>query len=120
MKTKTIRTERLKTALQSVKDWKSGKTKLRSWKLDDAGHRQMFYQSYEEYQKEKQPGEKLKGICQELGVSQKNFAHAMRTSVRTLQGWEIGKNVPTPALVLAELLRDSRDVRKRLMPELAK
>ena len=112
--TKT-REQRLETALRNVKDWKAGKTKLRSWELDAAGNRQATYQSYEEYAREKQSGEKLKTIRQELGLSQKGFADALRTSVRTLQGWELGKSVPTPALVLAELLRDSQDVWRRLM-----
>ena len=62
---------------------------------------------------------KLRTIREQLGLSQSRFAHAMRTSVRTLQGWEVGKSVPTPAVVLAELLRDSEDVRHRLMAEAA-
>jgi DNA-binding transcriptional regulator YiaG len=109
------REQRLEAALKNAKDWKAGKTKLRTWEIDAAGSRMMTYQSYEEYKQEKQAGEKLKSIRQELGLSQKTFAFALRTSVRTLQGWEIGKSVPTPALVLAELFRDSQDVRRRLM-----
>ncbi len=109
----------MEEALRSVKTWKTGKTKLRTWELDAAGHRRMSYQSYEEYQREKQRGKKLKTIREQMGLSQNRFAHAMRTSVRTLQGWEVGKSVPTPAVVLAELLRDSEDVRRRLMREAA-
>jgi DNA-binding transcriptional regulator YiaG len=117
-RTKT-REERLEAAHQSVKAWKAGKAKLRTWRVDDAGNREASYQSYEEYRKEKQAGKKLQAIRRGLGLSQRNFSQVMRISVRTLQGWEAGKSVPTPALVLAELLRDSKDVRRRLVPELA-
>ncbi len=108
------REQRLADALESVKTGKTGKSKLRTWEVE-SGSRRVTYQSYSEYKQEKQAGEKIKEICKELGLSQRRFAEAMRTSVRTLQGWEIGKSVPPPALVLAELLRDSQDVRRRLM-----
>ena len=114
---KKTRHGQLETALRSVKDWKAGRAKLRTWEVDAAGNRRMSYQSYEEYQREKQSGKKLKTIREQMGLSQSRFAHALRTSVRTLQGWEVGKSVPTPAVVLAELLRDSEDVRHRLMAE---
>ena len=115
--TKKTRESRLQDALRSVKDWKAGKAKLRAWEVDAAGNRRMSYQSYEEYRGEKQRGRKLRAIREQLGLSQSRFAHAMRTSVRTLQGWEVGKSVPTPAVVLAGLLRDSVDVRRRLRAE---
>src|SRR5690606_40902928 len=105
----------LEKGLQSVKDWQAGKADLRTWEVDSAGNRRMFYQSYEEYREEKDAGKRLRDIRHQLGMSQGQFAKVMRTSVRTLQGWEIGKSLPTPALVLAELLRDSQDVRRRLM-----
>ncbi len=108
------REQRLADALESVKSWKAGKSKLRTWEVGN-GNRSVTYQSYSEYKQEKQAGAKIKEIRKKLGLSQKHFAEAMRTSVRTLQGWEIGKSIPTPALVLAELLRDSQDVRRRLM-----
>lgn len=111
--------EQLEEGLQSVKDWQAGKVKLRTWELDAVGNRRMFYQSYEEYCKEKDAGQKLRDIRHQLGLSQSQFAKVMRTSVRTLQGWEVGKSLPTPALVLAELLRDSQDVRRRLMTGVA-
>lgn len=107
--------EQLEAGLQSVKDWQAGKVKLRTWEVDASGNRRMFYQSYEEYRDEKDAGKRLRDIRHQLGMSQSQFAKVMRTSVRTLQGWEIGKSLPTPVLVLAELLRDSQDVRRRLM-----
>jgi DNA-binding transcriptional regulator YiaG len=114
-KIKKTRLQRLETALKSVEDWHAGKAKLRTWEMDASGNRRMFYQSHDEYQLEKERGKALKLIREELGLSQGIFAKVIRTSARTLQGWEAGKNVPTPVLVLVELLRDSEDVRKRLM-----
>jgi hypothetical protein len=45
--------KQLEEGLQSVKDWHSGKVKLRTWEVDASGNRRMFYQSYEEYRDEK-------------------------------------------------------------------
>lgn len=45
--------EQLEEGIQSVKDWRAGKVKLRTWELDAVGNRRMFYQSYEEYRKAK-------------------------------------------------------------------
>jgi hypothetical protein len=42
------RASRLESALKSVKDWKAGKTSLKTSKLDEKGGRQSIYQSYEE------------------------------------------------------------------------
>jgi len=100
--------------LESLKEWRAGKIKLRTWEFDEAGNRRMFYQSYEDYLA-RDRGQVLKSIREDLGLSQGIFARVIRTSARTLQGWEVGKSVPTPVLLLAELLRDSKDVRKRLM-----
>ena len=36
-------------------------------------------------------------------------------ATKTLQGWEIGKPIPDPIYILAELIRDFPGVRKRLL-----
>ena len=42
----------------------------------------------------------VKAIREKLNLSQAVFAHRLRTSVRTYQGWEQGKTKPTPQAAL--------------------
>ena len=50
--------------------------------------------------------EKLKQARTKLGLSQSEMAMEMRTSLRTYQGWESGRNVPDVAIRLAELIAE--------------
>ena len=42
----------------------------------------------------------VKAIREKLNLSQAVFAHRLRTSVRTYQGWEQGKTKPNPQAAL--------------------
>lgn len=101
-----------------MRDWKSfksGKQRLRTWTINpEIIKREMSYKSVEEIRSEK--AGKLKRIrTDDLGLSQSQLAKVLHVSVRTLQGWEIGKSsVPGPAFILLELFRDIPAVRKRL------
>ena len=61
---------------------------------------------------------KLKHIREEeLHVSQRILAESLGVSVRTLQGWEIGKSKPTVTVLrLLRLMRDIPSVREELLP----
>lgn len=103
---------------KTLQDWeafKSGKSKIRTWNVDSkTKNREMKYKGIEEIRSEK--AEKLKKIRKdELKLSQSQLAGILHVSLRTLQGWEIGKSsVPEPVLILIELFRDIPAVRKRL------
>lgn len=58
----------------------------------------------------------LKSIRQSLGLSAEAFAKLVRAkSGRTVRYWESGeRDIPGSVTVIAELLRDSQDVRDRL------
>lgn len=50
------------------------------------------------------------GIRSRTGLSQSKFAHKYRIPVRTLQGWEAGKNVPDYVLkLLARCVREDEE-----------
>lgn len=54
---------------------------------------------------------------QELNLSQKGLADCLGVSVRTVQGWEIGKSRPmTPIVRLIKLFKFIPAVRKLLCP----
>ncbi len=57
----------------------------------------------------------FKQIRAGLGLSQRQMAGALQVATKTLQGWEIGKPIPTPAFLLAELIRDFPAIRARLL-----
>jgi len=67
----------------------------------------------------KERAEKLKELrSRKLKVSQSELANALHVSVRTLQGWEIGKSLPPePVMLLIELIDDMPEVRGRLLPQ---
>jgi DNA-binding transcriptional regulator YiaG len=108
----------VKSNSRTMRDWKSfksGKLRLRTWTVNpEINKREMKYKDIEEIRSEK--AEILKRIrTDDLGLSQSELARVLHVSVRTLQGWEIGKSsVPGPAFVLLELFRDIPAVRKRL------
>ena len=55
----------------------------------------------------------------ELGLTQKDLAHAVGVNLRTLQDWELGRNpLPKPVEILMELMKDLPSVKKRLLAEL--
>ena len=55
----------------------------------------------------------------ELGLTQKDLAHAVGVNLRTLQDWELGRNpLPKPVEILMELMKDMPSVKKRLLAEL--
>jgi DNA-binding transcriptional regulator YiaG len=54
----------------------------------------------------------------ELGLTQKDLAHAVGVNLRTLQDWELGRNpLPKPVEILMELMKDMPIVKKRLLAE---
>lgn len=67
----------------------------------------------------KERAEKLKEFrSRKLKVSQRELAKALHVSVRTLQGWEIGKSLlPEPVMLLVEWINDMPEVRGRLLPK---
>jgi DNA-binding transcriptional regulator YiaG len=100
--------------------FKDGKLKLRTWTIDaKSKKRTMILKGIDDIRKER--AEKLKEIrAGKLKVSQSEFAKALHVSVRTLQGWEIGKSLPPePVMVLIELIHDMPEVRGRLLPKKA-
>ena len=100
----------------SWSDFKKGAIKLRTWTVDSGtGKRRMSFQGVEDIRNRR--SEILKDMRSgQLKLSQSELARAIHVSVRTLQGWEIGRSfVPEPVMVLLELMRDLPAVRQRLM-----
>lgn len=55
--------------------------------------------------------DEVKAIRARLNLSQTVFAHRLRTSVKTYQGWEQGKSTPNPqATILLRLVEQSPQV----------
>jgi DNA-binding transcriptional regulator YiaG len=100
--------------------FKDGKLKLRTWTIDaKSKKRTMALKGIDDIRKER--AEKLKELRSEkLKVSQSELAKALHVSVRTLQGWEIGKSLPPePVMLLIELIIDMPEVRGKLLPKKA-
>jgi DNA-binding transcriptional regulator YiaG len=106
---------------EMVNNWrkfKDGKLKLRTWAIDaKLKKRTMTLKGIDNIRKER--AEKLKEIrSTKLKVCQRELAKALHVSVRTLQGWEIGKSLPPePVMLLIQLISDMPEVRKRLLPK---
>jgi len=101
--------------------FKDGKLKLRTWTYQcEIEKRTMRLKGIEDIRKER--AEKLKDFrARKLKVSQSDLAIALHVSVRTLQGWEIGKSLPPePVMLLVELINDMPEVRGRLLPKKAR
>ena len=102
-----------------IKNWrkfKNGKLKLRTWNIDGKSKkRTVVYKGIEDIKKERSG--RLKELrSKKLKVSQNELAKALHVSLRTLQGWEIGKSLPPePVIVLVELMNEIPEVRGRLL-----
>ena len=57
----------------------------------------------------------MKAIRAGLKLTQARMAAALHIATKTLEGYEIGKPIPEPIFILAELIRDFPGVRKRLL-----
>ena len=100
--------------------FKDGKLKLRTWNIDaKSKKRTMTLKGINDLRRER--AEKLKELrSRKLKVSQSQLAKALHVSVRTLQGWEIGKSLPPePVMLLLELIIDIPEVREKLLPQKA-
>ncbi len=104
---------------EMVKNWrkfKNGKVKLRTWNIDvKTKKRTVAFKGIEDIRRER--AAQLKELrSKKLRVSQSELAKALHVSVRTLQGWEIGKGLPPePVMVLIELMIDIPEVKMRLL-----
>jgi len=101
---------------QDWDDFKAGRVKFRTWRIDPKTQRRtMSFIGIEDIRREK--ALKLKDLrSKELGLSQSQLAQAIRVSPRTLQGWEVGRSlVPEPVLLLLQLMKDIPAIRRRLL-----
>ena len=56
-------------------------------------------------------GVQIKRIREELKITQANFAELMGVSVKTVEAWETGRNVPQgPAQRMLDLLKNESDI----------
>jgi len=101
--------------LQEVKDWKSGKLRLKTSILNDDGTRAQWEESRPEAREREERLGQFKSIRADLGFTQVQMAAALHVALKTLQGWEIGKPIPDMALAMADLLHEIPAVRKRLL-----
>jgi putative transcriptional regulator len=94
--------EQIKRGIQDVENLNNGKLTFKSYKAS--------------LPKEDFSPDELRSIREdELHVSQKVLADGLGISVRTLQGWEIGRSKPIgPATRLIRLIREVPSVRKKL------
>ena len=101
---------------QELREWKSGKRKLRTTILDDGGGRTIFRATAPESNERERRAEGIKKIRLDLALSQPEMAKAMHVGTATIRNWEYERRmVPEAMLILAELLRDLPAVRKRLL-----
>ena len=100
---------------QEVKDWTSGKMRLRTSMLNDDGTRTVWEESGPEEKARLKRLARFKAMRADLGVTQAQMAAALHVALKTLQGWEIGKPIPEVAYVLAEVLHDVPAVRRKLL-----
>jgi DNA-binding transcriptional regulator YiaG len=106
---------------EMVNNWrkfKNGKLKLRTFTIDTKSKkRTMVLKGIDDIRTER--AEKLKELrAKKLKVTQSELAKALHVSVRTFQGWEIGKSLPPePVMLLIELINDIPEVRVRLLPK---
>ena len=112
---KKAKSEKPVSMTQEIKDWKTGKARLRTSLLNESGSRTVWKESGPEDKVRRKRMNQLKTIRADLGLTQAQLASAMHVALKTLQGWEIGKPIPEVAFILAELLHDVPSVRKRLL-----
>lgn len=115
MKKKKMSSNRFSALEQSIADWKRGKVKFKASIPEKDGTRTTWSESGLDYQVRRKRLALFKSIRADLGLSQSEMASVLQVATKTLQGWEIGKPIPGPVMVLAELLHDFPNVRKRLL-----
>jgi len=101
--------------LSHWRDFKNGKTKLRTWKIVPETHkRTKKLKSIDDLRNERSV--ELKKLRKNaLRMTQTELAKAIHVSTRTLQGWEIGKSLPPePVMILIRLMTEMPSVRSRL------
>ena len=97
-------------------DFKTGRVKLRTWNVNNkTGQRTLSYTGIEDLRKKR--AETLRALrAEELKMSQAELAQAIHVSVRTLQGWEIGRSlVPEPVILLVKVLKKHPEIKKELV-----
>lgn len=101
--------------LKGWEDFKAGKVKLRTWTVNKrTGERTLSHTGIEDFRKKRATA--LRTLrSRELKMSQVELAQAIHVSVRTLQGWEIGRSlVPEPVLLLVKVLQKHPEIKKEL------
>ena len=96
--------------------FKAGRIKLRTWTVNKkTGERTLSYTGIEDLRKKR--AETLRVLrSKELRMSQAELAQAIHVSVRTLQGWEIGRSlVPEPVILLVKILKKHPEIKKELV-----
>ena len=59
----------------------------------------------------------VKAVREQIGLSQNEFAHLMRVSIKTLQNWEQHRRNPTgPAAALLKIVLTAPDVALKSLP----
>lgn len=107
---KVARNERI------IEEWKSGRLRMKASVHEvDGTIGATWEESGPEYLERRKRLEQFKSIRSNLDLSQSEMAAALHVATKTLQGWEIGKPIPDPVFILAELMRDLPAVRKRLL-----
>lgn len=97
-------------------DFKAGRVKLRTWTVNKkTGERTLSYTGIEDLRKKR--AETLRVLrSKELKMSQAGLSQAIHVSVKTLQGWEIGRSqVPEPIMLLVRLLKKDTEIKKELV-----
>jgi len=102
--------------LKGWESFKAGRVKLRTWTVNRKnGERTLSYTGIETLRNKR--AEALRTLrSKELKMSQTELAQAIHVSVRTLQGWEIGRSlVPEPVMILVKILRKHPEIKKELV-----
>ena len=83
--------------------------------LEGKGERTTWEESGPEHKLRIKRVGRMKAIRAGLKLTQARMAAALHIATKTLEGYEIGKPIPEPIFILAELIRDFPGVRKRLL-----
>jgi len=91
--------------------------KYRVTRLTNKGSRQISLMNSAELKHFR--AQQLKEIRKnDLGLTQKDLAHAVGVNLRTLQDWELGRNpMPKPVEILMDLMKEIPSIKKRLLAE---
>ncbi|MCL5033552.1 MAG: helix-turn-helix domain-containing protein [Bacteroidetes bacterium] len=102
--------------LKGWENFKAGRVKLRTWTVNrKTGERTLSYTGIDDLRKSRAAA--LRTLrSKELKMSQAELAQAIHVSVRTLQGWEIGRSlVPEPVMLLVKVLKKHPEIKKELV-----